>query len=335
MYIKLILVISIVILYLTISAFTFNKQISDANSVANVSLFNANEYTFVTKWGKEGEYEGEFDTTRNTGIAVDQESNVYVADLSKHRIQKFDSNGIFLTMWRNRTVSENFGLVFDTELYIPKYLSIDQENNVYVVDAGNSRIQKFDSNGKFITKWGKNGSNECELNGVQEAEGIAIDQENNVYVVDAGNSRIQKFDSNGKFITMLGNKDNNIQFNLPINIVIDQKDNVYVSDLENLDGKRHRIQKFDSNGNFITQWMEEASYFGLAIDQADNLYITNYSKHYIKKTDSSGNFITQWGSEGTGDGQFKRPTGITVDQYGNVYVIDGGNYRIQKFAPKI
>lgn len=53
----------------------------------------------------------------------------------------------------------------------------------------------------------------------------------------------------------------------------------------------------------------------------------------VQKFDSDGNFITKWGSEGSGEGQFNRPLGISVDSEGNVYVVDTGNYRIQVFAP--
>ena len=56
--------------------------------------------------------------------------------------------------------------------------------------------------------------------------------------------------------------------------------------------------------------------------------------HRIQKFTSNGGFITQWGSEGSGDSQFRYPKGIAVDATGNVYVADSDNYRILKFAPK-
>ena len=52
----------------------------------------------------------------------------------------------------------------------------------------------------------------------------------------------------------------------------------------------------------------------------------------IQKFDRDGKYFTQWGSRGNGNGQFNNPSGIAVDSLGNVYVADSGNNRIQKFA---
>jgi DNA-binding beta-propeller fold protein YncE len=66
---------------------------------------------------------------------------------------------------------------------------------------GFKSIKKFDSNGKFITSWGTEGTGDGQF---LHAHGIAIDSSGNVYVVDSQNERIQKFDSNGNFITKWG-----------------------------------------------------------------------------------------------------------------------------------
>ena len=68
---------------------------------------------------------------------------------------------------------------------------MDSSNNVYVSDFGeNNRIQKFDSNGNFLTKWGSTGSGDGQF---EEPTSIALDTSGNVYVVERGNSRIQVF----------------------------------------------------------------------------------------------------------------------------------------------
>jgi tripartite motif-containing protein 71 len=65
------------------------------------------------------------------------------------------------------------------------------------------------------------------------------------------------------------------------------------------------------------------------------VYVSDYNNHRVQKFDSEGNFITKWGSKGTGDGEFVNPNGIAMDSSGNVYVADAGNNRIQVFAPDI
>ena len=58
-----------------------------------------------------------------------------------------------------------------------------------------------------------------------------------------------------------------------------------------------------------------------------------HGNHRIEKFDREGNFITQWGGFGNGDGQFNFPYGIAVDAKGSVFVVDSGNTRVQQFMP--
>src|SRR6476620_6112686 len=88
----------------------------------------------------------------------------------------------------------------DGQFVSPTGIAINPaNNNIYVVDSGNNRIQEFDNNGTFLTQWGSIGSGDMQFN---KPTGIAVDSNTgNVYVVDSGNNRIQKFDSSGNFIT--------------------------------------------------------------------------------------------------------------------------------------
>jgi hypothetical protein len=123
---------------------------------------------------------------------------------------------------------------------------------VYVTDRVNHRIQKFTSEGEFITKWGREGSGDGEFHNLWE---IAIDSEGNVYVTDSTSNRIQKFTSEGEFITKWGREGScDGEFKSLVGIAIDSEGNVYVVDNEN-----YRIQKFTSEGEFITKWGREGS----------------------------------------------------------------------------
>jgi tripartite motif-containing protein 71 len=79
----------------------------------------------------------------------------------------------------------------DGQFINPIDLTIDSADNVYVGDFGeNNRVQKFDSNGKFITKWGSTGSNNGQF---IDPISVTVDSSGKVYVVDGGNTRIQVF----------------------------------------------------------------------------------------------------------------------------------------------
>ena len=174
------------------------------------------------------------------GITTDAAGNVYVADTDNDRIQKFTSDGTFITKWG----SEGTG---NGQFYYPSDVATDAAGNVYVVERG-ARIQKFTSDGAFIAKWGSSGSTDGHFVG---PEGIATDAIGNVYVADTLNQRIQKFTSDGDFLTKWGGDGNaNGQFVDPKGIATDAAGNVYVADAE----INNRIQKFTSDGRFITQW---------------------------------------------------------------------------------
>lgn len=208
-------------------------------------------------------------------------------------------------------------------------VAVDSQHNVYVTDADNNRIQKFNSNGQHLLTW--DGSNTAAGKFFQPWR-IAIDKNDHVYVVDRWNFRVVKFDANGTYLLSLGNEGlNDGEFDIADGVAVDNAGNIYVVDY-GLD----RVSIFDANGTFIRH-LGHGAYeprfnrpSDIAIDSFGNIYVSDSQNHRIVKLDSAGNYIAHWGSIGAGDGQFDSPSGLHIDQYDNVYVFDEFNHRIQQ-----
>lgn len=201
-------------------------------------------------------------------------------------------------------------------------------------DAGNDRIQRFNSVGVYQQKQGSTGSG---TNNFDDPSGIAINQgTGQIYVVDGGNRRVLRFSSTGAYQTQWGTFGaGNGAFSAPNGIAIDSAGNVYVVDTGN-----NRIQKFDSAGTYLLQWGTLGSGNGqfeypiaIAIDASNNVWVADRFNHRIQQFTSAGVFVQAFGTYGNANGQFNQPQGIACDATGNVWVADTNNDRVQKFAP--
>jgi len=186
--------------------------------------------------GGKGTEDGEFDSP--TGIAVDGNGNVFVADSGNGRIQKFSSTGAFLATIGSKSSGHG-------QLSAPSGIAVDPAGNIYVAEVGNHRVQKLSRDGTFIAEW------KGPDVGFYGPRRIAIGPDESIYIVDQGRTRIVKFDSDGRVLAVWGTKgDGAGQFNDPTSVAIDPKTNkVYVGDPIN-----KRIQVFDSNGKFLAKW---------------------------------------------------------------------------------
>ena len=275
---------------------------------------------------------------RPTGIAVDPQANIYVLDTINHRIQKFDTNGNLIALWGEYGEGDGQFIFRVPGGYGIGDIAVDEQGNVYVTDF-QKRVQKFDGNGKFLTAWGSEGSGDGQFSGDTS---IASDGHGNIYVGDVENYRIQKFDSSGKFLTKWGSKgDGDGQFSAhsddgPAGVAADNQGNVYVNDPGN-----HRMQKFDSNGKFLTKWgslgTRDGQFLknlGVAVDAHGDVYVADNDRNRVSKFDGNGNFLTQWGGGAYGEaGTLNFPGGIAVDKAGNIYVVDVIE-DVQKFRPR-
>ena len=96
--------------------------------------------------------------------------------------------------------------------------NLDVSKEVFVVDYANIRIQKFDTDGKFIKKWGTEGDSKGQF---KIPHSVAVDSSGGVYVTDMTNLNIQKFTADGKFITKWGTEGaDDDQFQDPHSVVV-------------------------------------------------------------------------------------------------------------------
>lgn len=86
----------------------------------------------------------------------------------------------------------------DGEFNIPHTIAFDLSGNMYVTDTKNARVQKFDSNGTFLTKWGERGTSDGQF---MELEDIEVDSFDRVYVTDRNTASITKFTKGGVTLT--------------------------------------------------------------------------------------------------------------------------------------
>ncbi|RZJ26989.1 MAG: hypothetical protein EOO48_12555, partial [Flavobacterium sp.] len=177
-----------------------------------------------------------------------------------------------------------------------------------------------------------------------------------LYVVDRSNNKIRKITEDGNVSTFAGTgafgsadgAGNAATFFYPDGAVADSQGNLFVSDQSN-----HKIRKITPDGIVTTfagsgsigpvdgQGAEASFYYpaGMAIDNADNLYIADYGNNKIRKITAAGLVTTFAGTGAAGAANapalaatFNGPTGVAVDADGNVFVADYYNHMIRKIA---
>ena len=238
-----------------------------------------------------------------TSIALDSESNVYVADEWLNRISVFDKDGEWLGKWG--TQGKN-----DGEIDRPSGLAFDRDDNLLLVDSVNNRIQKFSKDGKFLAKWGSEGSGDGQF---RLPWGIAIDAEDDFYIADWRNDRIQKFSPDGRFLMKLGSSGcGDGQLNRPTGVAVDQEGLIYVADWGN-----DRLQVFDADGVFITKMTGDSTISKWGKEKLDANAEMWHERKIAQGIEREKLF---WG-----------PIAVNADSQGRVFVVESARCRIQVY----
>ncbi|CCQ90480.1 conserved hypothetical protein, contains NHL repeats [Nitrospina gracilis 3/211] len=251
------------------------------------------------------------------GLTFDKEGNLYVADRENHVVRKVDTNGIITTFAGTGKAgySGDKGPATQAKLNLPSDMTVDHKGNLFISDRSNNVIRKVDPSGTITTyagtgNEGYNGDNMPALRtNLDKPFGLAVDKHGNLYIADRGNNRIRKVDAGSGLMSTIGGDggfffigDNGPAYRAsiagPTDVAVDDEGNVYVADRNN-----NRIRKINTLGMIRTvMGTGQQDYNGDAeVARETNLHL---------------------------------PFAITLDNNGDLLVVDRSHYRIRKMHQK-
>jgi NHL repeat-containing protein len=188
-----------------------------------------------------------------TDVAFDGDDNIYISDgYVNSRVAKFDKNGNWVASWGSRGTGGQHATENPGQFNIPHNIGVDRQNNVYVADRNNRRIQVFDRDGKFLRFLLLNAPYDKKRHPVlgsispnppDETQPWTICISNGptqyLYTSDSEPGRIYKMTLDGKIVGMLGESGRQMsQFNWIHGLACPTDDVLYVADMNNW-----RVQK--------------------------------------------------------------------------------------------
>ncbi len=256
-------------------------------------------------------------------VACDRNDNVYVFNRGEHPMIVFDRDGNFLKSWGEGVYPRAHGL------------HMGPDDTLWLTDDGDHTVRHCTLDGKVLMTLGIPGKPSEYMSGLpfHRCTHTALSPKGEIYVADGyGNSCVHKFSPDGKLMKSWGTPGTDPgEFNIVHNITCDADGWVYVADREN-----HRVQVFDGNGRYETQWNNlhrpcglfmpagkcPVCYIGeLGPGMPVNLQVPNIGPR-ISIVDHTGKRVGRIGAMhgGLGPDQFLAPHGLTVDSRGDLYV---------------
>ena len=305
-----------------------------------------------------------------SGIAVDLDGNLYVADRGNDTIRKITPAGTVATLAGTALQvgplppggGTGDGTGAAARFNAPTGIAVDTLGNVYVADQENHTIRKITSAGVVTTLAGTAGQpGHAEGSGAaatfDEPASIAVDAAGTLYVADQGNQTIRRVTSTGLVTTlagtatMSGTADGDgaaARFGSPAGVAVDASGSLYVADQSTIRQvtSAGRVTTFAGSAGVIggTDGAGGAARFnqpaGMAVDGAGNVYVADSGNATIRKVVLAGDVTTFAGAAGmpgstnggVGAARFTGPGGVAVDGAGNVYVADTDNATIRKIT---
>lgn len=150
--------------------------------------------TYVTKWGDPAGGDGDGNFTIPMGIAVDSSDNVYVTDYTHHRVQKFAPDGSLLTKWGRPDGTPGNA---PGEFNYPRWIAIDGDDRVLVVDVIGGRVQVFQADGSYLTEFG-------QYPLLNRPGAVAIRAAHQAAITDLSLNQVRIFQDIGSLVSPLG-----------------------------------------------------------------------------------------------------------------------------------
>jgi len=257
------------------------------------------------------------------------------------------------------------GKATETEISLVDGITMDKKGNVYIAMREHNIISRIDTKG-MMTRYAGSGESGFSGDGgpaikanFKTPAGLAFDPEGNLYIADRENHRVRKIDTSGNISTFAGigkagfSGDGGpavrAKLNLPSGLATDKKGNLFISDRSNdrirVVDKKGVIRTYAGSG--VAGFQGDAGPalkaqldkpFGIALDEAENLYIADRNNNRVRKVSPEGIITTIAGDGGfffMGDNgpayraSVAAPTGVAVDKKGNLYIADRNNNRIR------
>jgi len=253
-------------------------------------------------------------------VACDSQDRVFVYSRSEHPLVIFDRDGNFLDSWGEDVIKDAHGIY------------IDAEDNVYCTERETHCVFKFNRHGELVMTLGTPGRPGADGEPFNLPTDLAIVSTGELFVSDGyGNARVHKFSPEGELLLSWGERGTGPgQFELSHCVRIDKHDRVWVCDRTN-----DRIQIFDANGNYLTEWTGLLKPDTIYFDPNDDVVYIAELQQQISIYTLDGELLTKWGGARPSDkpGEFVAcPHGIWADSRGDLYVGEvQANGRLQKF----
>jgi sugar lactone lactonase YvrE len=304
-----------------------------------------------------------------TAIASDQAGNLYIVDQDNAVVWKVSGATGTITIAAGIPGVHSFqtaaGPAASTALDFPQQVAVDQAGNLYISDFGFGRVLKVDAATGMMSVFAGGGTPPVLGDGGPATQaylspsGLAVDQAGNLYIGDTANGRIRKVTLATGIITTVagggtsgrgdGGPATAATLVYPGPIVFDSKGNLYIGDgtgrVRVVNAQTAIITTFAGNGNRGgtgdggPATAAEINASGLAVDSADNLYISN-AVGAIRVVQAGGGTITRvigigysgFGGDGGAASMAEvcGPDGLAFDQAGSLYIADSCNNRVRK-----